>query len=54
MIFDLERKPALELVHGYLRDIGVHWCGRYGDWEYAWTDQAFFSGERAAQEFLDG
>lgn len=54
VIFDLERRPALETVHGYLRDIDIHWCGRYGDWSYAWTDQAFFSGEAAAQAALAG
>jgi len=54
VIFDLERRPALELVHGYLRDVDIHWCGRYGDWNYAWTDQAFFSGEAAAKAALVG
>jgi protoporphyrinogen oxidase len=52
VIFDLERKAALAIVHGYLRDIGVHWCGRYGDWAYSWTDESFLSGERAAREVL--
>lgn len=53
VIFDLERKAALETVHGFLADIGVRWCGRYGDWDYSWTDEAYFSGERAAQRLLD-
>ncbi len=53
VIFDLERSEALETVHGFLADIGVGWCGRYGDWEYSWTDQAFFSGEAAAQRLLE-
>ena len=54
IIFDLDRVPALRTVHGYLDDIGVRYCGRYGDWGYLWTDQAFRSGERAAQQVLDG
>jgi protoporphyrinogen oxidase len=54
IIFDLDRIPALRTVHGYLDDIGVRYCGRYGDWGYLWTDQAFRSGERAAQQVLDG
>ena len=53
VIFDLERASALETVHGYLDDIGVAYCGRYGDWGYHWTDDAFKSGERAAQQVLD-
>ena len=39
IIFDLERAAALETVHGYLDDIGIAYCGRYGDWGYLWTDE---------------
>lgn len=54
VIFDLDCAAALATVHGYLEDIGVVWAGRYGDWAYIWTDQAFMSGENAAQKVLDG
>lgn len=54
VIFDLERAAALETVHGYLNDIGIHYCGRYGDWGYMWTDESFISGERAADSALSG
>ena len=53
IIFDLERAAALEKVHGYLNDIGIGYCGRYGEWGYLWTDESFKSGEKAAQKFLD-
>ena len=49
VIFDLDRTEALKTVHGYLDDIGIAYCGRYGDWGYMWTDESFISGERAAQ-----
>ena len=52
IIFDQERSVALEAVHGFLDDIGVHYCGRYGLWAYIWTDQAFLSGEKAAERAL--
>ena len=52
VIFDLERTAALETVHGYLKDIGIDYCGRYGDWGYMWTDESYISGERAAQSAL--
>jgi protoporphyrinogen oxidase len=52
VIFDLERTDALATVHGYLADIGVAYCGRYGDWGYMWTDESFISGERAAEKAL--
>jgi len=52
IIFDLDRAEALKTVHAYLEDVGVHFCGRYGDWGYMWTDESFISGERAAQKTL--
>ena len=53
VIFDHDRPQALALVHGFLDDVGIAYCGRYGDWAYIWTDQAFMSGERAADRTLD-
>jgi protoporphyrinogen oxidase len=52
VIFDLDRAEALKTVHGYLDDIGIAYCGRYGDWGYMWTDESFISGERAAETAL--
>jgi protoporphyrinogen oxidase len=48
IIFDLERAEALKTVHGYLDDLNIAYCGRYGEWGYQWTDEAFKSGESAA------
>lgn len=53
VIFDLERNAALKLVHGYLDEIGIRYCGRFGEWGYHWTDGSFISGENAAQKILD-
>ena len=53
VIFDLERAEAVATVHGYLDEIGVRYCGRYGLWGYQWTDESFVSGEHAAQQVLD-
>jgi len=52
VIFDLDRAAALKTVHGYLDDIGIAYCGRYGDWGYMWTDESFKSGELAAEKAL--
>ena len=54
VIFDHERREALQTVHGYLDDINVRYCGRYGLWAYIWTDQSFLSGEKAAEKALSG
>jgi len=52
IIFDLERAAALKTVHGFLDDIGIAYCGRYGDWGYLWTDESFKSGEQAADKTI--
>jgi protoporphyrinogen oxidase len=52
IIFDLERADALKTVQGYLDDLGIARCGRYGEWGYLWTDDAFKSGELAAERAL--
>jgi protoporphyrinogen oxidase len=52
IIFDLDRSVALETVHSYLDEVGIAYCGRYGDWGYMWTDESFKSGERAAETAL--
>ena len=52
IIFDLDRTAALKTVHGYLDDLGIAYCGRYGDWGYMWTDESFKSGELAAEKAL--
>jgi protoporphyrinogen oxidase len=52
IIFDHDRAGCLDAVHGYLHEEGIEYCGRYGDWGYAWTDQSFVSGEQAASRVL--
>jgi protoporphyrinogen oxidase len=53
IIYDHDRAPALEVVHGYLDDVGIDYCGRYGNWDHEWTDEAFISGEETAFRVLD-
>lgn len=53
IIWDHERAPALEVVHGYLDELGIRYCGRFGNWNYEWTDEAFMSGEAAAEQVIE-
>jgi protoporphyrinogen oxidase len=53
VIFDHDRPAALRTVQSFLDDIGIAYCGRYGDWGYMWTDESFASGERAARKALE-
>lgn len=52
VIFDMDRQAALSIVHGYLDEVGIKYCGRYGNWDHSWTDEAFASGEQRASEVL--
>ncbi len=50
VLFDFDRVPNRDVVHGWMDANGIHWAGRYGEWAYLWTDQSILSGERAANE----
>lgn len=52
VIYDHDRHAAVSIVHEFLDEIGVRYCGRYGNWDHAWTDQAFLSGESVALGIL--
>jgi protoporphyrinogen oxidase len=53
IIFDHDRGPALETINGYLAEVGIQSCGRFGEWAYFWTDDSFRSGEAAAERALE-
>lgn len=53
IIFDHDRAPALRIVRDFLAESGIESAGRYGRWEYLWTDHSFITGEEAAQRVLD-
>jgi protoporphyrinogen oxidase len=52
VLFDQNRVEALAVVNGYLKEVGVICCGRYGLWGYHWTDEAINSGWVAADAAL--
>ena len=52
VIWDRDRAPAVATIHGYLDEVGILPCGRYGEWNHLWTDESFLSGERAADRAL--
>jgi protoporphyrinogen oxidase len=53
IIFDLDREWALPIVHDWLKSKGITYVGRFGEWGYQWTDEAFKSGERGARQVLE-
>jgi len=52
VIYDLDRAAAVKTIHGFLDEQRIFYCGRYGNWDHAWTDQAFISGEETARKIL--
>ena len=52
IIFDHDRKDAVELIHAFLLENNIHFGGRYAEWVYTWSDQAFLSGDAAAEQIL--
>jgi protoporphyrinogen oxidase len=53
VIFDFERKDALKIIHNFLDEKNIAYCGRFGEWEYLWSDQAFLSGKNIATQVLN-
>ncbi len=52
IIFDHDRKSAVELLHSFLLENNILFGGRYADWEYTWSDDAFLAGEASAEKIL--
>lgn len=53
VIFDKERKSAIQKIHNYLKSVDIIPCGRYGLWAYLWSDEAILSGKKAAAEITE-
>lgn len=53
IIYDADRAAAVAIVHAFLDEMNIHYCGRFGRWDHSWTDEAFVSGEASAHKVLD-
>lgn len=40
------------IVHQFLDEQGIGYAGRFGEWDYFWSDQSVLSGKRAAEKLL--
>lgn len=52
VIFDHKIYENRKVVLDYLKSTGIKTIGRFGKWEYLWSDQAFLSGKEAADELV--
>ncbi len=49
VVFDLGMEERRDLVKRWVASKGIHTAGRFGEWDYLWSNQAMMSGIRAAQ-----
>ncbi len=49
VVFDLGMEARRDIVLKWLTQVGITCAGRFGKWEYQWSNQAFMSGMTAAQ-----
>ncbi len=48
VVFDFSRPACLETIHDWMESVGLHPCGRFGEWGYHWSFEAIDSGRRVA------
>lgn len=48
VIFDFEREKNVTIIHNYLKQADINYIGRFGEWDYLWSDQSLLSGKKIA------
>lgn len=49
VVFDFERAKNVTIIHEYLKRAGISYIGRFGEWDYLWSDQSLLSGKNAVE-----
>jgi protoporphyrinogen oxidase len=52
VIFDHNIYENRKIILNYLEDIGIISIGRFGEWDYFWSDQSMISGRKGAHQLL--
>ena len=50
VIYDLNHKKNVKIIHDYLKNIKIIPMGRFGEWEYLNMDKAILSGRNAVNK----
>ncbi len=45
VIFDRNIYENREIIHNYLDSVGIKYIGRFGKWDYLWSDQSLMTGK---------
>ena len=48
IIYDLDHRKNVGIIHSFLNKHSIYPCGRFGEWEYFNMDHSIMSGKRAA------
>lgn len=49
VVFDKGMTAKRSIVRSYLGKIGIETAGRFGEWDYLWSDQSLLSGKKAIE-----
>lgn len=50
VVFTHDMEEKRQILRNYLQELNIISCGRFGEWDYLWSDQSFLSGKKAGQE----
>jgi protoporphyrinogen oxidase len=53
VVFNSERNKNVSIIHDYLKSKGIYFIGRFGEWDYLWSDQSLLSGKKITQVIVD-
>lgn len=52
VLFDLGMEERRQVVLDYLKTLDIHCIGRFGCWDYLWSDQALMTGKMVAEKLI--
>ncbi|MCM1989303.1 protoporphyrinogen/coproporphyrinogen oxidase [Oceanirhabdus seepicola] len=52
VIFYKDIHKNKKIIQNYLDKIGIRYIGRFGEWDYLWSDQSLLSGKKVAKELI--
>lgn len=54
VVFDFNVYKARKIIRDYFKMKGIETIGRFGEWDYLWSDQSLLSGKNVVREFYFG
>ena len=54
VVFDHGMEKRRKVVLDYLETLNIKTCGRFGEWDYLWSDQSFLSGKKVIESLSFG